>query len=136
MNVTRDVVKDLLTPYLAGDASADTRRLVEQWLRSDPELSAEVEQARRDDLPAVGAPPPGIEKTALERTRRFLNRRAVALGAAIYFSTLPLSVTFGSDGFRGFLLEEWWSRAVAIVAAVVCWGVYWRMRRPLAPAPR
>ena len=34
MNVTRDVVRDLLDPsHLAGDASADTRALVEERLR-------------------------------------------------------------------------------------------------------
>jgi hypothetical protein len=53
------------------------------------------------------------------------------LGAAIYFSTLPLSVTFGSDGFHGLLLEDWTARIPVLVVAVALWVVYWRMSRRL-----
>jgi anti-sigma factor RsiW len=132
MNITRNVVKDLVTVYLAGEASADTRSLVEDWLRSDPELAAQVERARGLELPAVAAPEPTVEKRAFDRTRRRLRGRAILLGAAIYFSTLPLTVTFGSDGFHGLLLEDWPARAVPLVVAAGLWIVYWRMSRPLS----
>lgn len=131
MNVTRDVVKDLLTVYLAGEASADTRALVDEWLRSDPELAAQTDRARRSDLPSVDAPPASVEKRALERTRRFLTGRGMVLGAAIYFSTLPLTVTFNSDGFQGLLLEDWTARLPALVVAAALWILYWRMSRRL-----
>ena len=42
MKVTRDVVKDLLPIYLADEASADTRSIVEEWLRTDPELARQA----------------------------------------------------------------------------------------------
>ena len=131
MNITRDVVKDLVAVYLAGEASADTRALVEDWLRSDPELAAQVERARGLELPAV----------ALLRRRSRSGRStarggdcaaaAIVLGAAIYFSTLPLTVTFGSDGFHGLLLKDWSARIPALVVAAVLWVVYWRMSRRL-----
>jgi anti-sigma factor RsiW len=131
MNITRDVVEDLVTVYLAGEASADTRAVVEDWLRSDPELAAQVERARGLELPAIAAPEPTVEKRAFDRTRRRLRGRAIVLGVAIYFSTLPLTVTFGSDGFHGLLLEDWPARAVALAVAAGLWIVYWRMsRRP------
>jgi hypothetical protein len=132
MNITRNVVKDLVTVYLAGEASADTRSLVEDWLRSDPELAAQVESARGLELPAVAAPEPTVEKRAFDRTRRRLRGRAIVLGAAIYFSTLPLTVTFGSDGFHGLLLEDWPARIVALAIAAGLWIAYWRMSRPLS----
>jgi hypothetical protein len=131
MNITRDVVKDLVSVYLAGEASEDTRALVEDWLRSDRELAAQVERARELELPAVAAPEPTVEKRAFDRTRRRLRGRAIVLGAAIYFSTLPLTVTFGSDGFHGLLLEDWLSRTAALAVAAVLWVVYWRMSRRL-----
>jgi len=62
MNVTDDVVKDLLAIYLAGEAHPDTRVLVEEWLRTHPEVARQVEQARGADLPAVAC--------AIHRTRR------------------------------------------------------------------
>lgn len=130
MNITRDVVKDLVAVYLAGEASVDTRALVEDWLRSDPELAAQVERARGLELPAVAAPAPTIEKRAFDRTRRRLRGRGIVLGAAIYFTTLPLTVTFGSDGFHGLLLKDWPARIPALVVAAVLWVVYWRMSRP------
>ena len=132
MNVTRDVVKDLLTVYLAGEASADTRTLVDEWLRSDPELAAQTDHARASELPAIDAPQPSVERRALDRTRRYLSWRSTVLGAAIYFSTLPLSVTFGSDGFHGLLLEDWPARLPALGIAAALWIAYWRMSRRLS----
>ena len=131
MNVTRDVIKDLLTVYLAGDASADTRALVEEHLRADPELARQVEEARRADLPEVAAPAPSVETQALRRTRRQLRLRAVLLGVAIYVTTLPLTVTFNSSGFRGLLIEDWPERIIVMVLAVVLWAVYFGLRRRL-----
>lgn len=131
MNITRDVVKDLLTVYLAGDASADTRAVVEEWLRSDRELAGAVELARGLKLPEVAPPRPTVEKRAFDRTRRRLRWRGVLLGAAIYFTTLPLAVTFGSDGFRGLLLEDWTARVPVLVVAAALWVVYWRTSRGL-----
>jgi anti-sigma factor RsiW len=131
MNVTRDVVKDLITVYLAGEASEDTRGVVEDWLRRDPELARQVEEARRADLPPVAGPAPSVEKQALIRTRRRLRGRAIVLGAAIYVSTLPLAVTFNSQGFRGLLIEDWWERIVLVGVAAVLWAVYGVMSRRL-----
>ena len=38
MNVTRQVVADLLPIYISGEASGDTRALVEDFFRQDPEF--------------------------------------------------------------------------------------------------
>ncbi len=131
MKVTRDVVKDLLTVYLAGEASGDTRALVEEWLRGDPELARQAEQAARIDLPAAPAVPPTIGKRALDRTRGLLRWRMILLGTAIYVTTLPLSVTFNRSGFNGLLIDNWPERAVVITIAGVLWFFYWRMSRRL-----
>lgn len=131
MNVTRDVVNDLLTVYLTGDASADTQALVEEWLRQDPDLARQVARARNLELPAVPAPPPTTEKRALDRTRRLWRLRAVVLGAAIYFATLPLSVTFDSRGFQGWLLHDWTSRMLALLVAGSLVGIYVVLSRRL-----
>jgi anti-sigma factor RsiW len=122
----------LLTVYLAGEASADTRALVDEWLKSDVELAGQVERARTTTLPRVEAPLPTAEKRALDRTRRHLRWRTVLLGAAVYFSTLPLSVTFNSGGLRGLLLEDWTGRGVALAVAVLLWLAYWRTSRRAA----
>jgi anti-sigma factor RsiW len=129
MKVTRDVVKDLLTVYLAGEASGDTRALVEDWLRGDPDLARQAELARNIELPPVPALPTTVEKRALDRTRRQLRWRSVLLGFTIYVSTLPLSITFDRNGFGGLLIQDWPQRLAVIALALVLWALYWRVAR-------
>jgi hypothetical protein len=129
MNVTDDVVKDLLPIYLAGEAHPDTRVLVDEWLRSRPEMARQVEQARGADLPAVAVPPPTAEKRTLDRVRRRWRARSIVLGAAIYFSTLPLTVTFNSSGFHGLLIDNWPQRIVLLIIGAALWGLYVAMPR-------
>lgn len=134
MRVTRDVIKDLLTVHLAGEASADTRVLVEEWLRTDPELARQANAAGGADLPAVPALPPTLEKQALDRTRRQLRWRTILLGTAVYVSTLPVTVTFDRTGFRGLLIEDWPERVVVIAVAIGLWTTYVRLSRRLRVA--
>lgn len=51
MEITRDVILDLLPLYLANEVSADTRALVEKYLESDPELAKLAEQSGAMELP-------------------------------------------------------------------------------------
>ena len=129
MKITRDVVKDLLTVCSAGEASSDTRALVEEWLRSDPELARQAEQADSVALPDVPPLPPTVEKQALDRTRRHLRWRMFLFGLAAYVSTLPFSVTFGRSGYEGLLIDDWPERIVVIAIAVVLWVIFWRVSR-------
>ena len=48
MEITRDVILDLLPLYLAGEVSEDTRSLVENYLEEDPKLAAIA--ARFDEM--------------------------------------------------------------------------------------
>lgn len=135
MNVTRDVVRDLLTLYLSGDASSDTRALVEEWLRDDPELARQAEAARTLDLPNDAAPLPATaEKAALDRTRRHSRWRMVLLGTAVYVTTLPLTVTFDRSGYRGLLIDNWPERYVVFAIAIGLWIWFWRLTRRMRVA--
>lgn len=54
MKITQDVILDLLPLYLADEASADTRILVQKYLETDPELAqlaAESAKLLPDDSP-------------------------------------------------------------------------------------
>ena len=42
MNVSRNVIHDLVPLYLADEASADTRALIEEFLAADPELAGQA----------------------------------------------------------------------------------------------
>ena len=89
MQVTRDIVRDLLPVYLAGEASADTRAVVEKHLATDPQLREAVEAAGAWSPPPIEAPA-SLEERSLERTRRLLGRKNFWLGFALIFSFVPL----------------------------------------------
>ena len=46
MKITREIVKDLLPLYAAGEASEESRAAVEEWLQTDPDLVRVVRELR------------------------------------------------------------------------------------------
>ena len=132
MNITRDIVKDLLTVYLAGEASPDTVALVNEYLKHDPELACDAEAARDRGL---GLPPtavPSAEKQALEETRQLLKNRTATLVVAMVFTVLPLTFVFHGTTITFLLIRDapligvaWW------LTAAVMWVWHVRIRRRL-----
>jgi hypothetical protein len=87
MKVTRDVVVDLWTVYESGEASADTRALVEQYLQEDPELARQLREngGAKALRPTPFAQPRDSEMDALLRTQKLVEyrRQALLLGIAL-----------------------------------------------------
>lgn len=124
MNVTRQIVKDLLPLYVSGEASPDSRALVESFLRDDQELSRLADALRAEELsPARGAPaPPDVGRAALLRTKGLLRRRTWLLALAIFFSGLPLSCVVDDSGLRFLLLRDAPAAgAASLVVAAALW---------------
>jgi anti-sigma factor RsiW len=125
MNVSRNVIQDLIPVYLADEASPDTRALVEEFLASDAELAAEVAQARSSSATKtlsggnVMALPKDHEMQTLLHTRRELAHRSWSLGLAIAFTLVPFSFVFANGNIRWMLLREIPSVAMASWAAAV-----------------
>lgn len=145
MEVTRNVILDLLPVYLMGEASPDTRALVEDYLQRDPELAARVRANASDTLHRLGAavPPlaPELELRSMVRTRRVLvwMRWLFALGCI--FASLTLSFHFSYENGRvvdaGLLLaRQPLLLALCIAAAAGCWYAYFTLRRMLGPGRR
>jgi anti-sigma factor RsiW len=137
MNITNDVIADLLPLYLAGEASPGTRRLLEDYLHEHPEFAATV-RAAADRSAALlqgtesGAPVPDQETVTLERVRRFNHRRTLLLALAI--GTLLTSLAFSFDGNRiqWFMLRDSPLQALLLmVAAFGCAVGYLRMGQRL-----
>ena len=135
MNVTREIVKDLLPLYVSGEASPDSRALVESFLREDPELNRLAELLREEELtPTRGLPAaPGAGRAALSRTKALLRRRTRLLAFALLFSGLPLSSVFDQTGLRFLLLRDapaLASASLAVAAALwIAFGVTARRLR-------
>ena len=132
MNISRDVVKDLIPVYLAGDASADTRALVESYLKTDPELASDVTAARGTSLGLPATRPPTAEKQTLDATRQLIKSRTSTLVVATIFTVLPLTFAFRGTTITFFLIRDapvigiaWWA------TAAIMWIWHVRIRRRL-----
>jgi predicted anti-sigma-YlaC factor YlaD len=84
VKVTKDIVRDLLPAYLAGEATAETCAVVEEYLAKEAELRQIAEAARTDSPPRFSAPV-GFEVQSLERTRRLLGQKNFWLAFALIF---------------------------------------------------
>lgn len=131
MEITRNVMQDLLPLYLAGEVCPETRALVEEFLARDATLAAEVERLKSDSLKQIlsGGTSMALSKDhdvqTLERTRSTIAHRSWNLGLAIAFTVFPLSFIFSDGHVTWMLLRDVPSAAEAsLVAAAGFWVGY------------
>lgn len=117
MKITRDVVMDLLPLHASGEASADTRALVEEYLKGDPALARLASALAAGEAPPSTAEPPREAAVgALERTKTLLGRRTRFLALALFLTGLPLSFSFDHGVLQFLLVRD----APAVASA--CWA--------------
>jgi hypothetical protein len=110
MNVTREVVTDLWPAYAAGEASADTRTLVDEFLRQDPEFARLVQNERDEQLRAqvVPALPADRETRAFCQTKKQLHGWDWLHFLAILFSAFAFGRIISDTSFdvspRNFII--------------------------------
>lgn len=94
ITVSEEVVRDLLPLYFEGEASPDSRALVETWFARDPAFANAMRRGA-DSLAALGdlEPPPLDEagvREALKRAHRIVRVREISLGLAGGLAVLPV----------------------------------------------
>jgi anti-sigma factor RsiW len=138
MNVTSNVIDDLLPAYFSGEASADTRALVEQHFREHPAYEVQarrVAKTLQDALETV-AVEPRLERTALRRAKRRLRMQTALFAVASTLTLNAISLQFSLTVDAGHVHVHWLSLpgqttiigALLLLAAVV-WVFYFRTRR-------
>ncbi len=122
VQMTDDILRDLVSLYLAKEASGDTTTLVESCLKENPSLAQEVARASRLLTPAPAAATREPDLHALIRTQRLLYRRSVCMGLGIFCALLPFSFVANDSGFHFLFLEHGPAPAIlSWLAAVVFW---------------
>ena len=136
MNVSESVIRDLYVLVQAGEASADTRALVDAWLAGHPALAEELRRSESWTLPAVAASrPPNAERDALRRTKALLARRSWSMGMGFLFTGLPLSFEWDHNGLHFLLIPAHTGFALLSLAlGIAGWVVFARTSRALRPA--
>ncbi|MGA7291166.1 MAG: hypothetical protein WBW53_02755 [Terriglobales bacterium] len=135
MNISRNVIQDLIPIYLADEASLDTRAVVEEFLAADPELAAEVERLQSNSPRQtftggkVMSLPQDHETQTLMRTRSELAQRSWNLGLAIAFTVFPFSFIFAHGHIEWMLVRDIPSLAMASWAAAAGFWVGFAIHR-------
>jgi predicted anti-sigma-YlaC factor YlaD len=141
MNVTREVILDLLPVYLSGEASPATRALVEEYMKQDAELAQRIrlQWAANFAKVAPSALPPDLELRSLRRTRRLIGWQRWLFGLGICFTALSFTVEISDFSLKGFhfLIRDFPAQfGTCVVLAVVCWvGYYFIRSRLRTPKP-
>jgi hypothetical protein len=140
MKVTREVILDLLPVYLAGEASAATRALIEEYVQQDPELAERLRTlssgAMAEPLTGVrpAALPPDLELRSLRRSRALIGWQKWLFGLGIGFSALALTSEISFEGGRvrefHFLMRDYPQQFGSLaLLALLCWTGYFLIRR-------
>jgi hypothetical protein len=119
MNVTRNVIADLWPQYADDTASADTRALVDEFLRQDPQWGGTLRRAAEDS--ARPLPPPTVTP---DQEARSLNRIKWRFRWMRWM--LLLAMVFSCQAFGRIVADTSWDvspRNFIIVASVA--GVFW-----------
>ena len=142
MKVTPDVICDLLPLVQSGEASLDTKALVDEFLREHPDWARPAKAGSDvENLLQEGTePPPELETRTLQRTKRFIRWRSWLMGLGILLMMMPTwSYEFSKtvDG-REVSRTEWrMAREHPRLAAfgfglgVCCWVGWFALRRRL-----
>jgi ferric-dicitrate binding protein FerR (iron transport regulator) len=113
MNVTKDIIDDLIPLYAANECSPDTRALVEEYLQQNPRQAQELRRIMQTPFPGAMPPARGLDELrAFREARRRLRRRSWLMAIAICLSLAPFA--FFSDGGR-----TWWMLRDATGSALV-----------------
>jgi hypothetical protein len=138
MNITREVILDLLPVYLAGEASPATCRLIEEYMEQDPELAQRIRLQSVDNLGKIvpSALPPDLELRSLHRTRALLAWQKWLFGFGIGFTAIALTSEFSFERGRiqefHFLMRDFPAQFGSFgVLAIACWIGYYSLRRRL-----
>lgn len=118
MNITREVMTDLLPVYFSGEASEDTKRLMEDYFRQNPDFERIARSAARplETLRATTpvAPEAAREKRDLQWARDGLFWRKLWFGVALVFTIAPF-VSVYSHGHLDW--SQIWSNPWPAVSA-------------------
>jgi hypothetical protein len=103
-NIPQHIILDLLPLYLAGEVSDETRNLIEEYLKTDPQLATLAKQAK-NATPLQEIPAPTNKETemeALKKVRKLMVQHNVFLALAVILTLMiGFSYIFLWDEPRG-----------------------------------
>lgn len=131
MKITRDVITDLLPVYLSGEASEDTKTLVDAFLKDDPEFSKLV----RENGAILPESQINLSKEnemdTLLKTQKLLRQRSTYMAFTILFTLLPLSFYIDAQGMYWMWADTPINVAIFAGFAIIFGFQFWRISQKL-----
>jgi hypothetical protein len=129
MNVTREVVTDLLPVYFSGEACGDTKVLVEDYFRRDPDFERIARSAATplETLRAAAPIAAGLEKEKrdMESVLWGLRRRKWLFAVSLFLTLVPLSFDFNHGHIVSLMVRDApWHAAFDWSLAAALWFLY------------
>ena len=128
MNVTREVVTDLLPIYFSGEASGDTNMLVEDYFHQDPDFER-IARSAATPLETLRAAAPIAasrekEKRDLEGVFLGMRRRQWLFGLSLFLTLAPLASALGHGHFVSEIVRDGTWNAFQWSMAAGLWFLY------------
>jgi hypothetical protein len=100
-NITRDIITDLWPLYMAGEASPDSRALIEAYLREDQVFAHTITGLGRERFPNLETPAlaPDHELKTLARIKKRLTGPILLLQLALISSGLAFGALISDTSF-------------------------------------
>jgi hypothetical protein len=134
MNITREVVTDLLPIYFSGEASSDTKSLVEEYFHDHPDFERMARSAGTPLETLRTVPPVAAgsekEKRDLENVRCGLDRRKWLFAVSLFLTLTPLSFYFTHGHLVSLMRgDTLWEAAFDWSMAAFFWFLYFAQPR-------
>ena len=131
MNITKNIITDLLPLYYSEECSDDTKLLVEEYLQKNPEFKQQAKHFSQNPFPS--RIPQSLNKEdemkSLVKTRRLLKWRSYLMGFAIFFSCATFSFVYDQGNIHWIVLSSLNAALFYGTLGIGFWVAYFIARR-------
>lgn len=130
MNITKDIIQDLLPLYAANECSNDSRAVVDEYLRLHPLEADTLRRAMSDSAIQVTPKPIDLsEMNTLQCSRKRLQIQSLLIGLAIFLTLAPFAFFHVEGKTHWLFAESPLSASIYFACGAFCWLAYFVVRR-------
>jgi hypothetical protein len=137
VNISENIIIDLLPAYFAKEASAETCALIDAYVAEHPAFAKAMRAAHKPEghgthLTNLGTPHPSSAVQAMGRVQGLLRWRSTLMALAIFFSLAPFSFAIQNGQLQWAMLRDAPGAALLYaIAAVIAWGAFVVLKRKM-----
>lgn len=130
VTISENIIRDLIPAYFSGTASSETMKLVDDFLKDNPDFFDSLD-ARAQGMMHKEGSPGRTELLALDKTRRLIRSKSIYMGFGIFFTLFPFSFSITNGEFKWLMGSEPVAQTIFLLVAAGCWLGHFLTRRKL-----